>query len=93
MDFRTMVDSKVGGAERERERERESSQSCPQLLGDHKGTARGHVTMVVKGTYKMSCSTVPSRHKGKDGLGGGCYSVPAGPELEHGVIFGEAGVR
>lgn len=87
MSFKTVVSQ-------QREEPRESTvnlaHSCWEIKsGDHKGTASGHVTMVVKGTCEVSCFTAPSRHKGKEGLGGRCYSVFLDPELEQGVIFEE----
>lgn len=87
MDFRTVVPQR-------REASSKSAvnlaHSCREVKsGDHKGTASGHVTMVVKGSYEVSCSSAPSRHKGKEGLGVGCYSVLVDPELKQRVIFEE----
>lgn len=89
VDFRTVVSQKWEEP-RERERAVNLAHSYWEVKsGDHKGTASGHVTMLFKGTYEVSCSTAPSGHKGKEGLGGGCYSVLADPELEQGVISEE----
>lgn len=87
MDFRTVVSQRW---EEPRESTVNLAHSCWEIKsGDHKGTASGRVTMVVKGTYEVSCSTAPSRHRGKEGLGGRCYSARIDPELEQGVIFEE----